>query len=79
MKKILWVPIIDSPNKAILENVIENDEILYKASDTLLIQKIDKIAQDFPSNDSNYFAIFDANVQTVTLRDPPWQYSHIAD
>ena len=31
------MPIIDDPNKAILENVIENDEILYKASDTLLI------------------------------------------
>ena len=62
------MPIIDDPNKAILENVIENDEILYKASDTLLIQKIDKIAQDFPSNDGNYFAIFDANVQTATLK-----------
>ena len=63
------MPIIDAPNKAILlENVIEkNDEILYKASDTLLIQKIDKIAQDIPSTDGNYFAIFDANIQTVTL------------
>ena len=63
------MPIIDAPNKAILlENVIEkNDEILYKASDTLLIQKIDKIAQDLPSTDGNYFATFDANVQTATL------------